>query len=281
MQYVSIPQQILLANRARTKLMDCAMVKEHNKDYDLRRMVAHANMLDSLLRDVPTSAQTQQTQRPEPQAQVYRAQAHEYDEELMFDMDDKEYHTSTECSNMISQCRRYEDSLSDQSQYDQYSDQYHEQYSDQFGTLRGSLRGSVRDSLGDSLDCDNAVEENKDDVTTTTMTTTIDENGEMHTCNRVPLLYQTLRDENTPRDLRDHIIDNEREDDYGDDPRDDEENLLESGESPDEMDGCGLLAEVVYTNPVSMRYNKWQHPADTSTELYKPRYIDAYIRPLN
>lgn len=104
----------------------------------------------------------------------------------MFDMDDKEYHTSTECSNMISQCRRYEDSLSDQSQYDQYSDQYHEQYSDQFGTLRGSLRGSVRDSLGDSLDCDNAVEENKDDVTTTTMTTTIDENGELHTCNRVP-----------------------------------------------------------------------------------------------
>ncbi|KAH7590236.1 hypothetical protein J7295_00622 [Nakaseomyces glabratus] len=242
MQYVSIPQQILLANRARTKLMDCAMVKEHNKDYDLRRMVAHANMLDSLLRDVPTSAQPQQTQRPEPQAQ---------------------------------------DSLSDQSQYDQYSDQYHEQYSDQFGTLRGSLRGSVRDSLGDSLDCDNAVEENKDDVTTTTMTTTIDENGELHTCNRVPPLYQTLRDENTPRDLRDHIIDNEREDDYGDDPRDDEENLLESGESPDEMDGCGLLAEVVYTNPVSMRYNKWQHPADTSTELYKPRYIDAYIRPLN
>lgn len=48
---VSISQQYLLAGKARSKLLKCAST-EKNKDYDLRILVGHANLLDRLMDNI-------------------------------------------------------------------------------------------------------------------------------------------------------------------------------------------------------------------------------------
>lgn len=48
---VSISQQYLLASKARAKLMKCAAT-DHNKDYNLRVLVGHANLLDKVMESV-------------------------------------------------------------------------------------------------------------------------------------------------------------------------------------------------------------------------------------
>lgn len=132
---VSIPQQMLLLNKARSKLMQCAMVKDQNRDYDLRQMVAHANLLDNLLRTEEEEAKHFEridavheggltvppppVVMPAPEDDIVRDEligkngeiiSPECDD-MMFDMDDKEYHNMTNCSDMLDRCRRYEDSL--------------------------------------------------------------------------------------------------------------------------------------------------------------------------
>lgn len=47
----SVSQQYLLASKARSKLMKCANSGK-NKDYDLRVLVGHANMLDRLMENI-------------------------------------------------------------------------------------------------------------------------------------------------------------------------------------------------------------------------------------
>ncbi|QLL31511.1 hypothetical protein HG536_0B03740 [Torulaspora globosa] len=48
---LTVSQQYLLASKARSKLMKCANAGK-NKDYDLRVLVGHANMLDRLMDNI-------------------------------------------------------------------------------------------------------------------------------------------------------------------------------------------------------------------------------------
>lgn len=111
---------MLLLNKARSKLMQCAMVKDHNRDYDLRQMVAHANLLDTLLRaedrfEAIDAVHEGVAVPPPPQVigkngEIISPQRGHGD---AFDMDDKEYHNLTDCSEMVDRCRQYGSSLQD------------------------------------------------------------------------------------------------------------------------------------------------------------------------
>lgn len=63
---VSVSQQYLLASKARSKLLQCASTGK-NKDYDLRILVGHANLLDKLMNSIDsfTYSQKQENENAE------------------------------------------------------------------------------------------------------------------------------------------------------------------------------------------------------------------------
>ncbi|AQZ15549.1 ECM13 (YBL043W) and YJR115W [Zygosaccharomyces parabailii] len=73
---VTVSQQYLLASKVRSKLLKCAST-EKNKDYDLRILVGHANLLDKLMDSIDTFTQAQ---RQDTSAVSYLSSDEEEDE---------------------------------------------------------------------------------------------------------------------------------------------------------------------------------------------------------
>lgn len=59
---VTVSQQYLLASKVRSKLLKCAST-EKNKDYDLRVLVGHANLLDKLMDSIDTFTNAQRQEK--------------------------------------------------------------------------------------------------------------------------------------------------------------------------------------------------------------------------
>lgn len=83
---VSISQQYLLAGKAKSKLLKCAST-EKNKDYDLRILVGHANLLDRLMDNIDSFTYSQ---RQESGAVEYVSSDDEEDEEEEEEDSDRE-----------------------------------------------------------------------------------------------------------------------------------------------------------------------------------------------
>lgn len=75
---ISISKQYLLAGRARSKLLQCAST-EKNKDYDLRILVGHANLLDRLMDNIDSFTYNQRQQ--ENGSLQYMSSDDDFDEE--------------------------------------------------------------------------------------------------------------------------------------------------------------------------------------------------------
>ncbi|KAL3237160.1 uncharacterized protein RNJ42_01447 [Nakaseomyces bracarensis] len=278
---VSIPQQMLLVNKARTKLIQCAMVKEQNRDYDLRQMVAHANLLDNLLRTEEEEAKHFEcidavhegsvvilpvesaiiddciggfTSSIGKNGEIIKTDL----DDMMFDMDDKEYHNLTNCSEMLDQCRRYEDSLLEEEQ------NKHDQHSNTNGT--NMTNNNVNDN----------------------------DSNDMH--NPALRVRQTMLFKPSTYHISSGLEPAEEEQlEYEEEREEEIENLMEQGELPEEMDGYHqsrdrfknmspaaqaadqALRDMHYTNAISMAYN---NISNSKEEPLRHKFIDTYVRPL-
>ncbi|GAV56212.1 hypothetical protein ZYGR_0BA01180 [Zygosaccharomyces rouxii] len=85
---VSISQQYLLAGKAKSKLLKCAST-EKNKDYDLRILVGHANLLDRLMDNIDSFTYAQRQEEGGSLEYFSSDDEEEEDEEEDFDPEDE------------------------------------------------------------------------------------------------------------------------------------------------------------------------------------------------
>lgn len=107
MMNASLGQQYLLASKARGKLERCARC-EKNKDYDLRVLVGHANLLDSLISSIDRH-RGKAAQRAEQSSVEYISSDDDFDEQC------REFPSSSSSSD--SSCSDYESD--DEDEYDE------------------------------------------------------------------------------------------------------------------------------------------------------------------